>query len=96
MQKAQRHGLASRSIDMSACLQARAVFAICCTLGVRTPFFQYWQWQEVELLKVPMVRHEVVADVEALSRDDRAQLSVRPFHLMHVVTGRALQSVLVS
>lgn len=58
-------------------LQARAVFAISCTLGVRTPFFQFWQWQEVELLKVPMLNGKVVERLEGLPADDAAQLSVR-------------------
>lgn len=53
------------------------MFAIFCTLGVRTAFFQFWRWREVELLKVPMLRGDVVEDVEALSPDEEVKVSVR-------------------
>lgn len=44
-------------------LQARVVFGITAMAGVRTTFFQYWQWKATELVKVAMVNgDEVPAD----------------------------------
>lgn len=38
----------------SPAVQARLVFNLTATLGVRTIFFQYWRWAAVEVIKVPM------------------------------------------
>lgn len=35
-------------------MHARLVFILTATLGLRTTFFQYWRWRDVEVIKVPM------------------------------------------
>ena len=51
-------------------MQARLVFAMTATLGVRTTFFQFWRWLDCEIVKVPMRNGEAVPDTEDIGLDD--------------------------
>lgn len=55
-------------------LQARVVFALTAIAGLRTPFFQYWRWQDVELIKVPMLRGEVMEATDGVLHDRDTQV----------------------
>lgn len=58
------------SVHGGTFVQARLVFAMTATLGVRTTFFQFWRWLDCEIVKVPMRNGEVVRDTDDISMDD--------------------------
>lgn len=61
--------------DLASLLQARVVFALTALAGLRTTFFQYWRWRDVELVKVPMLRGQVREATEEVVHDDDTLVS---------------------
>lgn len=50
------------------------MFALTATLGVRTTFFQYWRWADVEVIKVPMRDGQPIQASEV--REDDPEIKV--------------------
>lgn len=58
------------------------VFALTAIAGLRTTFFQYWRWEDVELIKVPMLQGEVKDATEEVLHNSDTQVWRLPVWLV--------------